>query len=305
MTWLAAVCGGSGALAAVFASGVGKGTSWQNPVLIALVAIAAVTLVLLLAVGGLPVWSWLRTQTAALVEFIDSHRDRFGVEPICAVLECAPSTYWAAKKREAGPSARAVRDEQLKKEIRRVWSGAGREVYGVRKVWTQLNREGVEIARCTVERLMRELVVLYSRQPPVADRLRRVGRGLLMCGEQLGVIASVMAERHRSGEVVWEDAERGVPGESFLHRVAVVLARGPEPMTRTAILKALGPIPGYRPRDLMAGLLRMLEQYPAFVERQHHWQLGRTNVDFSRYQPIEVMPTIPWAPRFEPTTPTT
>jgi putative transposase len=50
-----------------------------------------------------------------------------------------------------------VRDEQLKKEIGRVWSGTGRQVYGARKVWSQLNREGIEVARCTVERLMREL----------------------------------------------------------------------------------------------------------------------------------------------------
>ena len=90
-------------------------------------------------------------------EFIDTHREQFGVEPICAVLECAPSTYWAAKKRELAPSARAVRDEWLKKEIVRVWEGPGRRVYGARKVWTHLNREGVEVARCTVERLMREL----------------------------------------------------------------------------------------------------------------------------------------------------
>jgi putative transposase len=73
------------------------------------------------------------------------------------VLECAPSTYWAAKKRELAPSARAVRDEWLKKEIWRVWEGPGRRVYGARKVWTQLNREGTTVARCTVERLMREL----------------------------------------------------------------------------------------------------------------------------------------------------
>lgn len=61
------------------------------------------------------------------------------------------------EKREAEPSARAVRDEQLKKEIGRVWSGTGCQVYGARKVWSQLNREGIEVARCTVERLMREL----------------------------------------------------------------------------------------------------------------------------------------------------
>jgi putative transposase len=79
------------------------------------------------------------------------------VEPICAVLDMSPSTYWAAKKRESNPSARAVRDEWLKKEIMRVWRGPGRGLYGARKVWGQLNREGIDVARCTVERLMREL----------------------------------------------------------------------------------------------------------------------------------------------------
>jgi putative transposase len=73
------------------------------------------------------------------------------------VLEVPPSTYWAAKKRELVPSARAVRDEAIKKEIMRVWKKPGRQVYGARKVWAQLNREGVRVARCTVERLMREL----------------------------------------------------------------------------------------------------------------------------------------------------
>jgi putative transposase len=98
-----------------------------------------------------------RPWSVQLVEFIDIHREQFGVEPICRVLECAPSTYWAAKKRESCPSARAVRDEQLKKEILRVWENPGRKVYGARKVWAQLNREGIRVARCTVERLMREL----------------------------------------------------------------------------------------------------------------------------------------------------
>jgi DNA-binding CsgD family transcriptional regulator len=79
------------------------------------------------------------------------------VEPICAVLEVPPSTYWAAKKRESNPSARVVRDEALKKEILRVWKVPGRGLYGARKVWGQLNREGITVARCTVERLMREL----------------------------------------------------------------------------------------------------------------------------------------------------
>ena len=107
-----------------------------------------------------------RPATAALVAFIDEHRPRFGVEPICRVLtehgcKIAPNTYWVAKKRP--PSARSVRDEELKVEILRVW-GDNLEVYGADKVWTQLNREGIRVARCTVERLMRELGLSGARR---------------------------------------------------------------------------------------------------------------------------------------------
>ena len=75
------------------------------------------------------------------------------------MLEISVSTYYAAKKRECTASARDVRDEQLKKEIMRVWDDRrkGRRLYGARKVWLQLHREGIGVARCTVERLMREL----------------------------------------------------------------------------------------------------------------------------------------------------
>jgi putative transposase len=79
------------------------------------------------------------------------------VEPACAVLEISPSTYYAARKREEEPSARDARDEELKKEIMRVWKEKGRRVYGARKVWRQLHREGIAVARCTVERLMGDL----------------------------------------------------------------------------------------------------------------------------------------------------
>ena len=79
------------------------------------------------------------------------------MEPACAVLEIAPSTYYAAKKREEELPAREARDAELKKEIMRVWKEKGRRVYGARKVWRQLHREGIDVARCTVERLMREL----------------------------------------------------------------------------------------------------------------------------------------------------
>lgn len=92
-----------------------------------------------------------------LVDYIDQHRDRFGVEPICAVLKdagvrIAPSTYYAAK---AGPpSVRAVRDAELAADIKIVHR-ANLGVYGARKVHAELVREGVRVARCTVERLMR------------------------------------------------------------------------------------------------------------------------------------------------------
>jgi putative transposase len=81
------------------------------------------------------------------------------VEPVCAVLEFPLSTYYAAKKRERQPSLRQQRDEWLKEQIMRVWKDRrkGRRLYGARKVWLQLRREGIEAARCTVERLMREL----------------------------------------------------------------------------------------------------------------------------------------------------
>ncbi len=89
-----------------------------------------------------------------MIVYIDAHRERFGVEPICRALQFAPRTYYAWKAR--GPSARSVRDEQLKPMIARVHAG-NYSVYGAEKVWAQLNREGVRVARCTVERLMREL----------------------------------------------------------------------------------------------------------------------------------------------------
>jgi transposase InsO family protein len=94
-----------------------------------------------------------------MVAFIDDHRVTYGVEPICAVLPIAPSTYYAAKAQQTDPtrrSRRAQRDDVLRGEIRRVWH-ANLEVYGAKKVWRQLHREGVAVARCTVARLMRDL----------------------------------------------------------------------------------------------------------------------------------------------------
>jgi putative transposase len=88
------------------------------------------------------------------VSFIDSHRDRWGIEPICRVLQVAPSTYYAASSRP--PSARTLRDAQLKIEIRRVYD-ANFQVYGARKIWRQLGREGIAVGRDRVARLMGEL----------------------------------------------------------------------------------------------------------------------------------------------------
>jgi putative transposase len=95
-----------------------------------------------------------RPPTDEMIAFIDGHKDRFGVEPICGVLPIAPSTYHAARRRPS--SARAVRDGELKAEIARVHAEHF-GVYGARKVWRQLHREGITVARCTVERLMGEL----------------------------------------------------------------------------------------------------------------------------------------------------
>jgi transposase InsO family protein len=88
-----------------------------------------------------------------MIAFIDDHKDRFGVEPICRVLPIAPSTYHAARR---PASARAARDSKLQTEIARVHAEQF-GVYGARKVWRQLHREGIAVACCTVERLMRRL----------------------------------------------------------------------------------------------------------------------------------------------------
>ena len=91
-----------------------------------------------------------------MIAFIDEHRGAYGVEPICRVLPIAPSTYYAQAVRRAEPakrSARAKRDAMLETEIRRVFE-ANFRVYGVRKIWRQLAREGIVVPRCTVTRLM-------------------------------------------------------------------------------------------------------------------------------------------------------
>jgi transposase InsO family protein len=94
-----------------------------------------------------------------MVTFIDQHRGTYGVESIGAVLPIAPSTYFRHKELQRAPahrSARARRDDELRAAIQRVWD-ANDQAYGPRKVWKQLRRDGVRVARCTVERLMRAM----------------------------------------------------------------------------------------------------------------------------------------------------
>ncbi len=94
-----------------------------------------------------------------MVAFIDENRDKYGVEPICSELPIAPSTYHAHKAKTANPqlrSKRGKRDELLRSDIQRIWKD-NFEVYGARKVWKQFKREGSDVARCTVARLMKSM----------------------------------------------------------------------------------------------------------------------------------------------------
>ena len=116
-----------------------------------------------------------RPATAEMSRFIEAHRDRFGVEPICRELQVAPSTYYAARCRP--PSARQVRDEALKVKLRHVHAEHF-GVYGARNLWRQLHREGVPAARCTVERLMGEIGLAGAvrgkpRRTTIADETLR------------------------------------------------------------------------------------------------------------------------------------
>ena len=121
------------------------------------------------------------------MRFIDEHKGVFGVEPICRVLSqhgapIAPGTYYAARARP--PSARAVRDEYLKAEITRVHK-ENREVYGADKVWLELNRQGIGVARCTTERLMRQLGLQGVRRGKKV-RTTAPGRDGRRAGDLLG-----------------------------------------------------------------------------------------------------------------------
>ena len=102
-----------------------------------------------------------------MYRLVDEHRDVHGVEPMCRVLQIAPSAYrrHAARLRDAQLlSVRAQRDAALMPTIERVWND-NLQVYGADKVWMQMNREGAAVARCTVERLMRQLGCKRAANP--------------------------------------------------------------------------------------------------------------------------------------------
>ncbi|WP_419196995.1 IS3 family transposase [Mycolicibacterium peregrinum] len=111
-----------------------------------------------------------------IVDYIDTHKQVHGVEPICPALaahgcKIAPSTYDEACGRRQNPSKRQVRDEELKAEIIRVHR-QNYSAYGARKVWLQCRREGIEVARCSVERLVGELELCEARRgKPSVPRL--------------------------------------------------------------------------------------------------------------------------------------
>jgi putative transposase len=112
-----------------------------------------------------------------MVTFLDDQRAVYGVEPICSVLPIAPSTYFEQKAREVDPRrlpGRLARERELRLEIERVWK-ENQSVYGARKVWKRLRREGFEGARCTVERLMAEMGPIRIRPFPSLARMPLIG----------------------------------------------------------------------------------------------------------------------------------
>lgn len=140
------------------------------------------------------------------MKFIRANRERWGVEPICRVLHFAPATYYAATSRP--PSAREVRDGELKPRIQRVWEENFR-VYGADKVWAQLNREGTRVARCTVERLMRELGLSGARR-----------------GKAFKVTTRSDDRQHRPADLVERDFRAPAPNRLWVADLTYVKTHG-------------------------------------------------------------------------------
>ncbi len=130
---------------------------------------------------------------------LDKLRKLYGVGPVCSELHIAPSTYYHCQQQRHHPdkrSARAQRDDWLKKEILRVYDG-NHQVYGVRKVWRQLLREGIRVARCTVARLMAVMGLAGVL------RGKKVRTTVQNCWHQQGVQATRMTTRWRRASMVF------------------------------------------------------------------------------------------------------
>jgi len=144
------------------------------------------------------------------VKFVDEHRDVYGVEPICDVIQIAPSTYYEHKRREAEPfrrSLRARRDDVLREEIQRVYDNNYR-VYGARKVWKQLHREGIVAARCTVARLMRQ-----------------IGLNGATRGKTFTVTTTTNKDLVRPGDLVNRDFNASAPNQLWVADITYVSTR--------------------------------------------------------------------------------
>jgi len=141
-----------------------------------------------------------------MVAFIDDHRGEYGVEPICALLPIAPSTYYEHKACERDPSRRSKRwhrDVELRGAIRGVWE-ENFQVYGARKIWRQLNRQDQRVARCTVERLTQDMQIQGARR----------GRSFKT------TIASESA--HRPADLVARDFTANCPNELWVADITYV-----------------------------------------------------------------------------------
>ena len=173
-----------------------------------------------------------------MTTFVDENREGYGVEPICAELPIAPSTYYEHKRREREPercSARSRRDAELRPLVRRVWeSNFG--VYGARKVWRQLHREGIGVARCTVERnLCSDLVglayvALVIDAPHAPRRPKRRGQRRnqahpTRCNSIVNPTALEDARSARPADLVAHKAQlrSGPPGPSVARRHHLLL----------------------------------------------------------------------------------
>ena len=161
-----------------------------------------------------------------IVDYIDGHAGRFGVAPICRVLSAhgipiAPSTYYDARRRESAPSPARRRDAELCEHIARVHA-ENFGVYGARKVWLQLNREGITVARCTVERLMKVLGLQGVRRgkvkrttiaDPAATRANDlVGRRFGPLAPNVLWVADFLCRR-----ADYADAAAGMPAHEAIH----------------------------------------------------------------------------------------